>query len=194
MNDKDQLTEEKWQAIINNDAAYDGKFIYAVKSTHIFCKPSCKSRAPKKEHVRIFYNAGEAQAANYRPCKRCKPTGERQPDYEWVAQITQYIDSHYSSALSLEKLALECHGSPYHLQRTFKRIQGVTPVEYVQQRRIGKAKELLRETEEAVTDIALHVGIPNTSYFITLFKKKTGQTPAHYRQNRARPFESQEEA
>lgn len=175
------LTDEKWQAIILNDATYNDKFFYAVKTTGIFCRPSCKSRAPKKENVLIFQSLKQALSANFRPCKRCKPTGERLPDCEWVAQITVYIDKNYHEKLTLESLADISHGSPYHLHRTFKRIKGITPVEYIQQTRINKAKESLIHSNLAIMDIALSVGMQNTSYFITLFKKKTGYTPAEFR-------------
>lgn len=176
------MTDEKWQAIIHNDENYNDQFFYAVKTTGIFCRPSCKSRAPKKENVLIFQNAHQALSANFRPCKRCKPTGERLPDDDWVTQITEYIDKNYIEKLSLETLSEICHGSPYHLHRTFKRIKGVTPVEYIQQTRINKAIEYLVYSHTAIADIAPAVGMPNTAYFITLFKKKTGYTPTEYRQ------------
>jgi AraC family transcriptional regulator of adaptative response / methylphosphotriester-DNA alkyltransferase methyltransferase len=179
--DKEQLTEEKWRAIIGNDASYDDRFFYAVKSTGIFCRPSCKSKAPNKENVRIFANAEQALAEHFRPCKRCKPNGLRLPDDDWVTQIANYIDSNYSDTLTLETLADMCHGSPYHLHRTFKRVKGITPVEYIQRTRMAKAKEWLSRSDKAVADIGLTVGIPNTSYFITLFKKMTGHTPTEYR-------------
>jgi AraC family transcriptional regulator, regulatory protein of adaptative response / methylphosphotriester-DNA alkyltransferase methyltransferase len=177
-----QLTDEKWQAIVLNDSNYNDKFIYAVKTTGIFCRPSCKSRPPKKENVFIFENTEEALSANFRPCKRCKPTGERLPDREWVSIITSYIDKHYCEKLTLERLADISHGSPYHLHRTFKRITQLTPVEYILETRMTKAKELLLEPKKSISDVARDIGIPNISYFITLFKKKTGQTPIEYRQ------------
>jgi AraC family transcriptional regulator of adaptative response / methylphosphotriester-DNA alkyltransferase methyltransferase len=175
------LTDKKWQAIISNDATYDGQFFYAVKTTGIFCRPSCKSKAPRKENIQLFYNAERALSANFRPCKRCKPTGQRLPDHEWVSLVTEYIDKNYMDTLSLEILADVCHGSPYHLHRTFKRIKNKTPVEYVQQRRIDKAKEYLVASNKPIADIGLRVGMQNTPYFITLFKKITGYTPASYR-------------
>ncbi|WP_245376020.1 bifunctional transcriptional activator/DNA repair enzyme AdaA [Paenibacillus eucommiae] len=171
-----------WQAIISNDASYDGQFFYAVKTTGIFCRPSCKSRPPKKENVGFFHTAEQALSAKFRPCKRCKPTGQRLPDDEWVALVTEYINKNYMESLTLDILADICHGSPYHLHRTFKKIKGVTPVEYIQQIRIGKAKEQLLSSEQSIAEVGVSVGLSNTPYFITLFKKKTGHTPASYRQ------------
>ena len=180
--DEELLKEEQWQAILRNDASYNDKFLYAVKTTGIFCRPSCKSKAPKRENVQIFQNAEQALQAEFRPCKRCKPTGERLPDKEWVAVMTQYIDNNFSEPITLETLADMCHGSPYHLHRTFKKVLGITPMDYIQRKRIAKASEYLLNTERMVTDIALSVGLPNTPYFITLFKKKTGYTPTQFRQ------------
>ncbi|GIP48291.1 methylphosphotriester-DNA--protein-cysteine methyltransferase family protein [Paenibacillus sp. DXFW5] len=178
-------SETEWQAIIQNDASQDGRFFYAVASTGIFCRPSCKSKPPKRENVRIFASAEQAKAARFRPCKRCKPDGQPLPDREWVGQIADYIDRHYDEKLTLELLADMCHGSPYHLQRTFKRVMQMTPVEYIQRRRIEAAKRALLHTRRTVADIALEVGIGSPSYFITLFKKTTGITPNEYRNSQA---------
>ncbi|MNO42927.1 Bifunctional transcriptional activator/DNA repair enzyme AdaA [compost metagenome] len=178
-------SETEWQAIIQNDASQDGRFFYAVASTGIFCRPSCKSKPPKRENVRIFASAEQAKAARFRPCKRCKPDGQPLPDREWVGQIADYIDRHYDEKLTLELLADMCHGSPYHLQRTFKRVMQMTPVEYIQRRRIEAAKRTLLHTRRTVADIALEVGIGSPAYFITLFKKTTGITPNEYRNSQA---------
>lgn len=175
------MKEEFWQAIIQSDAAFDDQFLYAVKTTGIFCRPSCKSRVPNRDNVRIFRSATEALRSDFRPCKRCKPTGDRLPDDEWVDQIRSYIHAHYKEKLTLEILAEMCHGSPYHLHRIFKRNAGMTPVQYIQDLRIKKAQNLLIHSARSVQDIAGAVGIWNTPYFITLFKKKTGYSPADYR-------------
>nr|WP_224752439.1 bifunctional transcriptional activator/DNA repair enzyme AdaA [Metabacillus arenae] len=177
------MTEERWHAIVNNDPSYDDKFYYGVKTTGIFCRPSCKSRTPNIENVRIFLDAEQALSEKFRPCKRCKPSGLRLPDEEWAAQIMEYIDNNYGEALTLELLAEMCHGSPFHMQRTFKRIKGMTPIEYIQKTRISKSKELLSTTDQSIMEIGISVGIANTAHFATLFKKKTGQTPTGYRKS-----------
>ena len=176
-----QISDEQWQAITYNDSSYDTFFIYGVKSTGIFCRPSCKSRQPNKVNVLIFKNAEQALTQGFRPCKRCKPEGLHLPDLDWVVQIADYIDDHYSQPLTLEVLADMCHGSPYHLQRTFKRIKNMTPVEYIQMVRIAHAKVQLNTSDKTIGEVGILVGLPNTPYFITLFKKKTGYTPLQYR-------------
>ncbi|MEK3734835.1 MULTISPECIES: bifunctional transcriptional activator/DNA repair enzyme AdaA [Paenibacillus] len=173
--------EEQWNAIIRCDSDYDGQFFYAVQSTGIFCRPSCKSRPPKREHVRIFATCTEAIDGNFRPCKRCKPADVHSPDQEWIQRITDYIHRHCHEALTLDVLATVSHGSPYHLHRTFKRIQGRTPLEYIQDVRMDRARQLLADSGKTVAEIGREVGLENSAYFITLFKKKTGLTPSSYR-------------
>lgn len=166
----DRIPDELWRAILNNDRSHDHQFVYAIRTTGIFCKPSCKSKIPKKENVRIFRSPEEALEANFRPCKRCMPTDERLPEQAWVEQIAAYLDRHFTQSLTLQTIAAMCHGSPHHLHRTFKRVKGVTPAEYIRQRRIKKSMEALLDTDLAISEIARSVGMPNTAYFITLFK------------------------
>jgi AraC family transcriptional regulator of adaptative response / methylphosphotriester-DNA alkyltransferase methyltransferase len=177
----DRPSEAEWGAIVCNDGASDGAFWYAVRTTGIFCRPSCKSKPPLRENVSVFRSPDAARSAGYRPCKRCKPTGVRLPDEEWILTITDYIRERYMEPLTLEKLAEIGHGSPYHLHRIFKRVTGVTPVSYIQEFRIRRAKEMLAESGVAVAEIGARVGLPNAPYFITLFKKITGCTPAQFR-------------
>ncbi|CAM3813284.1 bifunctional transcriptional activator/DNA repair enzyme AdaA [Marinicrinis lubricantis] len=177
-----QLTEEMWNAIIENDASYDGQFIYAVQSTGIFCKPSCKSRIPRREHVHVFDSAKHALDARFRPCKRCRPTERISPEQEWIEGIAKYIEHHFSKPLTLHTLAEISHSSPYHMQRTFKRMKGMTPNEYIRKQRIEHAARLIIQSKKTVLEIAEHVGMPNLSYFITVFKKEMGCTPSDYRQ------------
>lgn len=176
-------TEEQKRAIIENDQSYDGKFFYAVKTTKIFCRPSCKSRVPNFDNVTIFRDAADAVGAGYRPCKRCKSGGSRLPDEEWITHIEMYIKENYSKPLTLDYIADHCHGSAYHLHRVFKRIKGITPLEYLQQIRMEEAKIYLVQTDLSIQEIAKLVGIPNSARFSTVFKEKNKQTPSHYRKN-----------
>jgi AraC family transcriptional regulator, regulatory protein of adaptative response / methylphosphotriester-DNA alkyltransferase methyltransferase len=171
----------QWKAITENDTEFDDQFFYGVQTTGIFCRPSCKSRMPNKENVRIFKNAFLALEEGYRPCKRCKPDGLKLPAEEWVQQIADWIDAHYTEDLALDTLADMAHGSPYHLQRSFKRTKGVSPSVYIQQLRLDRAVQELQETDQSIADVAKAVGFSSTPYFITLFKKKMGQTPAQFR-------------
>jgi AraC family transcriptional regulator of adaptative response / methylphosphotriester-DNA alkyltransferase methyltransferase len=179
---KEILNDDVWHAIVNNDSSYDGELYYGVSTTKVFCRPSCKSRIPLREHVQLFRTVQQALSHQYRPCKRCKPDGLKLPDEDWVNQITQWMDTHYAEALNLDKLAELFHGSPFHLHRTFKRIKGISPSDYVQKLRIEIAMSYLKATDQTVMEIASAVGIPNAAHFATLFQKKTGFTPTNYRQ------------
>jgi AraC family transcriptional regulator of adaptative response / methylphosphotriester-DNA alkyltransferase methyltransferase len=179
------VNEQYWQAIIHNDADYDGKFYYAVKTTRIFCRPSCKSRPPLIENVHIYRDAEHALIAGFRPCKRCKPGNLRLPDEEWIASVAHWIDKHYAEPMTLGTLAELFHGSPYHLQRTFKKWKGLSPAEYIQQVRITQAMKELAATDKPVTAIAAEVGIPNPAHFATLFQRRTGHSPTAYRHSRS---------
>jgi AraC family transcriptional regulator, regulatory protein of adaptative response / methylphosphotriester-DNA alkyltransferase methyltransferase len=178
------MNDEYWQAIVLSDASYDGKFYYGVMTTGIFCRPSCRSRVPVKTNVKLFANSSLAIADNFRPCKRCKPDGGRLPNDEWVALIVSVIESRYTESLTLDKLAEMFHWSPYHLQRTFKRIQGLSPADFLLKTRIARAKDLLAKTNLSVMDIALAVGIPNTSHFSTQFLNQTGSSPTLFRKTK----------
>lgn len=182
MNDKFGLTPEKWRAIVENDSSYDGVFYYAVNTTGVFCRPSCKSRVPHIDNVRTFPNAQKALSEGYRPCKRCNPDGPLLPDEELCERTALIIGERYHEPLTLSVLAEMCHVSPFHLQRTFKRIKGVSPLEYISQKRICEAGKLLAASDETIAQIAAKVGIANADYFSALFKKKTGQTPTSFRQ------------
>ncbi|WP_163528419.1 bifunctional transcriptional activator/DNA repair enzyme AdaA [Halobacillus ihumii] len=177
------VPNEYWKAIVTDNLAYDDVFFYGVQTTGIFCRPSCKSKPPNRENIRIFENAKKAQGEGFRPCKRCKPDGLSLPDHEWVEQIAEWIGQHYFEPIKLERLAEISHGSPSHLQRTFKRVKGMSPLEYIQETRIEQAIHQLELTDKSITDIGIAVGLPNIAYFVTLFKKKRGVPPAKYRKN-----------
>ncbi|GLX68820.1 bifunctional transcriptional activator/DNA repair enzyme AdaA [Paenibacillus glycanilyticus] len=181
------IPEDKWLAVLSNDSSYDGQWYYGVTTTGIFCRPSCKSKPPNRSHVRIFQTASDAESELFRPCKRCKPAERHLPDEEWATHARVYIQTHYREPLTLSHLADALHLSPYHLQRTFKRLTGSTPAAYIQQIRMQEAMKLLASTNLPVTDIAGQVGYANAAHFATRFQGATGLTPTQYRGEKQKP-------
>ncbi|RDW15518.1 bifunctional transcriptional activator/DNA repair enzyme AdaA [Oceanobacillus chungangensis] len=179
-------TDKQWEAINENDKSYDNQFFYAVKTTKIFCKPSCKSRVPNYDNVSVFYHAEDALHGGYRPCKRCKSADYRLPGEEWVLHAKTYMEEKYSSYLTLNVIAAGCHGSPFHLHRVFKSITGITPLDYLHEIRMKKAIGYLQQTNKPIGEIAALIGIPNAAYFSVSFKKWRGETPREYRKKRGK--------
>ncbi|MFD0670168.1 bifunctional transcriptional activator/DNA repair enzyme AdaA [Cohnella sp. GCM10027633] len=178
------MDDTNWQAIVECDESYDGKFYYAVATTGIFCRPSCKSRTPSRDNVTPFDSTAQALAAGYRPCKRCKPDELAAPNESWVERISAYIEQRLAEPITLEALSAHMHGSPYHLQRTFKQLRGMTPAQYALGKRIEHAKAMLAGTGQSVSDIAAAVGMRSAGHFATVFQSKTGLSPTAYRRHR----------
>ncbi len=176
-----ELSAWQWKAIEACDADYDGQFLYGVITTRIFCRPSCRSRLPLKSNVVVFHDASQALSLQFRPCKRCKPDELEPPAEEWIGRIVEWIDQHYAEPITLQKLADMAHGSPYHLQRQFKRIKGHSPAEYVQTVRLKAAMRSLLSSPQSAAEIARTVGFSSVPHFNSLFKRKLGVTPASFR-------------
>ena len=119
---------EYWEAVRSRNRAFDGVFVYAVRSTGIYCRPSCPSRRPQREQVQFFGSPAGAEQAGYRACRRCQPEKRMpdEPNLALVQRICRYLSEPHDQVPTLAELAQEFHLSPYHLQRTFKRIVGVT--------------------------------------------------------------------
>ncbi|MGG1661780.1 bifunctional transcriptional activator/DNA repair enzyme AdaA [Brevibacillus sp. NRS-1366] len=177
------MNEEHWQAIVSCDDSYDGRFWYGVLTTGIFCRPSCKSRVPKQENIRLFATTEEAEKIGLRPCKRCQPQSVqwRPPDEELALRVERLIDECYQEPLNLTEIASRLFVSPYYMQRSFTRLKSCSPSQYLSQKRVEAAKRLLTETSNSVTDIAMQVGFRTSAYFAQVFHKLTGQTPTQYR-------------
>ncbi|CAJ1176037.1 bifunctional transcriptional activator/DNA repair enzyme AdaA [Companilactobacillus nantensis] len=178
---KHPLTDSRWNAILTNDRTKDGTFYYGVTTTKIFCQPSCHSKAPKKTNVVIFKTPDEALEANFRPCKRCQPTGQKLTNELWVEQIKQYLTNNFQQHLTLDTIASDCHGSVSNLQRTFKRITQQSPTKYLAMIRLKHSQELLNTTDYSIKTIAIRCGFSSDTYFNTCFKKQFHQTPIAYR-------------
>lgn len=175
--------DEKWKAIVSCDKSRDGMFFYGVKTTGIFCRPSCKAKTPMRENVVFFDNSEAATAAGFRPCKKCRPDKVVfEPDLELVKSARDIFDANYTVAMEVGLTARQLGVSPNHLARLFKKQLGITPAQYIAGLRVDKAAELLRQANTGILDIAYHTGFKSLSNFYKCFKEKTGFTPGEYRE------------
>lgn len=175
------MTQKRWESIVNNDKKADDDFIYAVKTTQIFCKPSCKARQAKKENVVIYENAQGALADGYRPCKKCNPLESLNHSEEWSLQIKNIVQKYYKDNLSLSEITSLCHGSKFHLSRLFKQENDMSIMEYQYQVKMEKALELIYNEQLAIKQVAEQVGYKSTSHFIKHFKAYYGQSPKKFK-------------
>jgi AraC family transcriptional regulator, regulatory protein of adaptative response / methylated-DNA-[protein]-cysteine methyltransferase len=169
-----------WDAVADRDRRMDGVFYYAVRSTGVYCRPSCPSRRPKPENVVFFLTRDAAQRAGFRACKRCKPESEAgNPNSELVEKVCRYIDAHPDQPATLEALSRAIGLSPFHLQRTFKAVTGITPRAYADSRRIESLKASLREGH-SVTRSLYDAGYGSSSRLYERASSQLGMTPARY--------------
>lgn len=174
--------EDKWEIVVRCDKSYDGVFFYGVKTTKIFCRPSCKSRTPIRKNVGFFNNAQNAIDMGFRPCKRCCPDKIIfEPDLEIVKSAEDIFYEYYNKQINLSSISKELGISTNHLIRIFKVHKGVTPKQYITKIRVHKAKELLNEKDIDIINIAYTTGFRSLSNFYKCFKEQTGYTPNEYR-------------
>ncbi|MCR6106804.1 methylphosphotriester-DNA--protein-cysteine methyltransferase family protein [Salipaludibacillus agaradhaerens] len=170
-----------WMAISNNDSSFDNKFYYGVKTTKIFCRPSCKSRIPNKNNVYIFKEAQSALEFGFRPCKRCQPDNLLLPNEEWIKLICDWINENFQDDMTLNSLSETFHSSQFHLQRTFNKVKGESPLSYLKKIRLTTAADKLKNTDYPIQVISSEVGFQNSAYFSTAFKKHYNVAPKNYR-------------
>jgi AraC family transcriptional regulator of adaptative response/methylated-DNA-[protein]-cysteine methyltransferase len=173
--------EAAWAAVLARDAEYDGRFVYAVATTGVYCRPTCPSRRPRRENVAFYASPAQAEASGFRACRRCRPDREDASATERALERARaLLDAGVDEPPTLEELG-RCVGvSAFHLQRIFKRRFGVSPREYVQAARAGRLKESLRRGE-TVSRATYEAGFGSGSRVYESAAALLGMTPAAYR-------------
>src|SRR5258708_17101971 len=180
--DSASANEARWAAVLGRDRRADGAFVYAVRSTGIYCRPSCPSRRPHHDRVAFFDTPAAARAAGFRACRRCRPE-DMDPWIEKIQRACVYL-ANVEGHPSLATLARRLGGSPYHLQRNVQRIVGVTPREYADACRFRRVRMRLRAGAD-VTGALFDAGYGSSSRFYERAAGKLGMAPATYRRRGA---------
>ncbi len=171
-------TVRQWRAIMNRDRAFDGRFVFAVRSTGVYCRPSCPARRPSRHQVLFFPAPRAAADAGFRPCRRCRPD-QTHPQKALVQRICVAIDAHPDSAARLKELGAAVGMSPFHVQRIFKRTMGISPRQYAMARRLHHFKQNVRNGHD-VTSALYEAGYGSSSRLYEESNARLGMTPATY--------------
>jgi AraC family transcriptional regulator, regulatory protein of adaptative response / methylated-DNA-[protein]-cysteine methyltransferase len=177
-----QLREtQRWNSVVARDAASDGQFVFAVATTGVYCRPSCAARRPRRENVTFFPRPEEAERAGFRACLRCRPkafSGNEPSDV--VKAICRFIEQHLDEPVTLARLSKEFKQSPFHLQRRFKAVLGITPREYADASRLKMLKRNLQAGDN-VTRAMYDAGYGSSSRLYERTASQLGMTPDKYR-------------
>jgi AraC family transcriptional regulator of adaptative response/methylated-DNA-[protein]-cysteine methyltransferase len=173
--------DARWSAVVRRDASADGTFFYSVRSTGVYCRPSCAARLPRRENVRFHFTASDAERAGFRACKRCRPkdvslASRRAAD---VARACRLIEESETMP-TLETLAASVGMSRFHFHRVFKSVTGVTPQAYAAAHRARRVRRELRESA-TVTDAIYGAGFNSNGRFYATASKVLGMTPTDFR-------------
>ncbi|MED1204100.1 bifunctional transcriptional activator/DNA repair enzyme AdaA [Heyndrickxia acidicola] len=177
----DLLFDEMWEKFLVCDGEYDGIFFTAVKTTKIYCRPSCRSRKPKKSNVEFYFKRIEAEKSGYRPCKRCQPEKEQTPQMCLINNVISFLLENYKQNILLEDISKHVGVSSFYLERLFKQLTSETPRTYLEKVRIDKASHLLKTTDLPVIDICFESGFRSLSNFYKVFRGVNECSPSHYR-------------
>jgi AraC family transcriptional regulator of adaptative response/methylated-DNA-[protein]-cysteine methyltransferase len=185
---------KQWQQVLERDPAADGQFFYAVKSTKVYCKPSCPSRRPTRKNVTFFPTTAAAQEAGYRACMRCDPeatTAKPDPQAEAIAAVTAYLKEHATERTKLAEVAKATGVGRLTILRGFKRVLGVSPGQYAKAQRIDSfkkglnAKKTAGEPKKRVTDAIYEAGYGSSSRLYEKSNAALGMTPRVMREGGA---------
>lgn len=172
--------QTRWEAIRQRDAAAEGHFFYGVKTTGVYCRPTCSSRLPNLENVRFFTTGNEAETAGFRPCKRCQPQADGPDNHtELIQQACEQIAA-ATTPPSLDELAAAAGLSPSYFHRLFKTKTGVTPKQYALAHRHNQLHDRLQQ-DGSVTEAMYNAGYGSSS---SLYEQSTtllGMKPSQFR-------------
>lgn len=176
----------RWRAVLARDRTADGAFVFAVRSTRVYCRPSCPARRPRRDHVRFFSGPREAADAGYRPCRRCRPEGPavRDETAALVQRACRYIETHLDEQVSLRTLGVSFGYPPDALRRAFAEVLGISPKRYADACRLDLVKARLR-AQAAVTNALYDAGYGSSSRLYGRAAHRLGMTPAMYRRGGA---------
>lgn len=170
--------DERWSAVLSHDARADGAFFYGVATTGVFCRPSCASRVPRRQNVAFFETVDAARAAGFRECKRCQPGGLPR-ELAIVERACAALDAAPDTRMTLAQLSEVVHVSPFHLQRLFTRVIGLSPRQYQAARRGGALRDALQQGG-GVTRAAADAGFGSPSRLYSNVPNELGMTPSAY--------------
>lgn len=173
---------QAWQAVLERDRRYDGLFVYAVKSTGVYCRPSCPSRRPRAEQVEFFEKPTLAENAGYRSCRRCRPTeaNGHGPIPQMITKVCRVLDGNPEEEPTLEQLAQVAGVSSFHLQRSFKQAVGISPRQYAELRRFLRFRTRLQKGDD-VTTAMYEAGFQSPSRLYERSTSALGMTPSAYK-------------
>ncbi|MGA7291608.1 MAG: bifunctional DNA-binding transcriptional regulator/O6-methylguanine-DNA methyltransferase Ada [Terriglobales bacterium] len=175
------IADRRWQAVVDRDQSLDGAFVFAVSTTGVFCRPSCAAKRPRRENVTFFDQPLQAEQAGYRACLRCRPSAvDGNPKSALIRAVCRYIEQHIEDRLTLGEFAREFRRSPFHLQRTFKSVLGVSPKAYIDAIRLRQVKQNLQAGHD-VTTALYAAGYGSSSRLYERTAAQLGMTPEKYR-------------
>ncbi|WP_260863831.1 bifunctional DNA-binding transcriptional regulator/O6-methylguanine-DNA methyltransferase Ada [Citrobacter sp. Marseille-Q6884] len=172
--------DDRWQSVLDRNTEADGQFVFAVHTTGIFCRPSCRAKHALRKNVSFFADAEQALAAGYRPCKRCQPdkASAQQQRLDKITRACKLLEQEIP--LTLDDLAQQVAMSPFHLHRLFKATTGMTPKAWQQSWRARRLRDALAKGEP-VTQAVLNAGFPDSSSYYRKADAALGMTAKQFR-------------
>jgi AraC family transcriptional regulator, regulatory protein of adaptative response / methylated-DNA-[protein]-cysteine methyltransferase len=174
--------DPRWQAVVTRDRAFDGKFLYSVKSTGIYCRPSCPSRLANPKNVEFHLTQKAAERRGFRPCRRCKPDqpGLTEQHAAVIADICRALEV-ADEVATLKELARKANMSTFHFHRVFKSLTGLTPKAYASAQRAKRVRDELTRTDTSVTSAIYGAGFNSNGRFYETSDEVLGMKPTDYR-------------